>query len=212
MAKPGLLDAFCKAGGAGMGYHLAGFEVVGVDIEPQKNYPFEFHQADALEFITEHGHEFDVIHASPPCQFGSVQTALRYRGNHKNYIPEVRELLQRIGKPYVIENVENVRSHLVNPIKLCGSMFGLNLWRHRYFEVWPDMFWLTPPCNHSQLPVLITGTTRRKVGGRFEFTAQECRDASGLHWMTRAELDEAIPPAYTRWLGERLLETIRSIA
>lgn len=135
MSKPILLDTFCKAGGAGMGYHLAGFEVVGVDIEPQKHYPFEFHKADALEFIAQHGHEFDVIHASPPCQFGSEATPMAARANHENLIPATREALKHAGRPYVIENVENVRVWLKNPVMLCGSMFNLPVWRHRYFEL-----------------------------------------------------------------------------
>lgn len=194
-----------------MGYHLAGFDdIVGVDIEKQSRYPFRFVQADALEYVAEYGHEFDAIHASPPCQRYSVQTAMEYRGNHPDLIVPTRDALTATGKPYVIENVENARQHLISPIKLCGSMFGLNLWRHRYFEIWPSVLWLTPTCNHSQLPVLITGTTRRKPekGGRMEYTAEQCREASGLYWMTRAEMDEAIPPAYTHWIGERLLEFI----
>lgn len=210
ISKPRLLDAFSGGGGAGMGYHLAGFEVVGVDIKTQPRYPFKFYQADALEFIAEHGHEFDVIHTSPPCQAYSEMTARKYRGNHPDLIAPTRKLLQAVGKPYIIENVENARRLLVNPVMLCGSMFGLDLWRHRYFEIWPDIFLLTPPCNHSFEPVLITGTTRRKPenGGRFEYTAEQCRDASGLHWMTRKEMDEAIPPKYCEWIGKQLLQVI----
>ncbi len=211
MKRPRLLDLFCCAGGAGMGYSRVGFDVTGVDNRPQPRYPFHFVQADALDYVAQHGHEFDVVHASPPCQRYSVQTAIQYRDNHPDLIAPTRELLQATGKPYVIENVENARALLLNPIKLCGSMFGLNLWRHRYFEVWPDVLWLTPTCNHAELPVLITGTTRWKVNGkveRFEYTAQQCREASGLHWMTRKEMDEAIPPAYTEWIGKHLMEAL----
>lgn len=221
-----MLDLFCGAGGAAMGYYQAGFEVVGVDNRPQPHFPFEFHQADAFEFLAAHGSEYCMIHASPPCQFGSEATPMAYRDRHPNYIPRVRELLREIGRPFVIENVENVRSWLTNPIMLCGTMFGLGVWRHRYFEINPSLPVLTPPCYHNKspvtlckagsnsrktrrLPVLITGTTRKsyKNGGRFEFTVQECRDASELYWMTRKEMDEAIPPAYTRYIGRLLLES-----
>jgi DNA (cytosine-5)-methyltransferase 1 len=137
---------------------------------------------------------------------------MRYRDNHPDLIAPTRELLRAAGKPYVIENVENARALLINPIKLCGSMFGLKLWRHRYFEMWPDVLCLTPTCNHAELPVLITGTTRRKPekGGRMEYSAQQCRDASGLHWMTRKEMDEAIPPIFTKWIGERLMKAVEA--
>ncbi len=188
---------------------MAGFHVTGVDINPQKNYcGDDFHQGDAIDFILKYGHLFDAIHASPPCQRYSVQTPMAYRNNHPDLIAATREALVSTGKPYVIENVENARHLLINPTKLCGSMFGLNLWRHRYFEIVPEIFSLLCPCDHSRLPVLITGTTRRKIGGRFEYTVAQCRQAADLHWMTRKELDEAIPPAYTQWIGERLLEAI----
>lgn len=226
MTKPILLDLFSGAGGCSKGYQMAGFYVVGVDINPQPRYiGDDFVQMDALEalriliaggyLIGKDGKEyylrdFDLVAASPPCQFASVETPLAYRSNHKNYIPETRQLLQATGKPYIIENVENARMHLVNPVLLCGTMFGLNIWRHRYFEISTNNLFLVPTCNHSQLPVLITGITRRKPeeGGRFEYTVQQCRDASGLDWMTRKELDQAIPPAYTQWIGQQLLPLI----
>ena len=195
-----------------MGYSRAGFDVVGIDIKPQPHYPFEFIQADALEYIAQHGAEFDAIHASPPCQRYSVCTPTAYKDNHPDLIGVTRYALLTTGKPYVIENVENARSLLVNPLKLCGSMFGLNLWRHRYFEL--NGLWLMSPasCNHLELPVLISGTTRRSIekGGRFEFTTQQCRDAADLQWMTRTEMDEAIPPAYTEFIGAHLLRVIEA--
>lgn len=193
-----------------MGYYRAGFDVVGVDIVAQPRYPFEFHQGDALGYVAAHGHEFDAIHASPPCQAYSVQTNPMYRGNHPDLIAPTRAALQATGKPYAIENVENARRLLRNPVKLCGSMFGLPLWRHRYFEIWPDTLLLTPVCNHSFEPVLITGTTRRKPerGGRFEYTAQQCRDAADCQWMSREGLDEAIPPAFTEFIGRYLMQAI----
>jgi DNA (cytosine-5)-methyltransferase 1 len=130
-----LLDTYCGAGGCAVGYHRAGFEVVGVDINPQPRFPFEFHQGDAIEYIREHGHEFDVIHASPPCQRFSEATPMERRDKHPDLIAPTREAMQATGKPYVIENVENARAELANPVKLCGTMFGLPIWRHRYFEI-----------------------------------------------------------------------------
>lgn len=217
MLKMKLLDLFSGAGGAAMGYHLAGFDdITGIDIKIQKRYPFKFIRADALEYLKgliESGEieEYDLIHASPPCQRYSKMTAKKYRGNHPDLIGPIRELLKLSGKPYVIENVENARRYLINPILLCGSMFCLKLWRHRYFEIYPCQLLLTPPCNHSFEPVLITGTTRRKPenGGRFEYTAQQCREASGLNWMTRKEMDEAIPPAYTQYIAQQFLTSLK---
>ena len=213
--KPQLLDLFCCQGGAARGYQLAGFHVTGVDIEAQPRYIGDaFYQGDALEYVAAHGHEFDAIHASPPCQRYSVQTNPLYRGNHPDLIAPTRELLRATGKPYAIENVENARRLLINPVKLCGSMFGLKVWRHRYFEIWPDTLLLTPACNHSNEPVLITGTTRRKPerGGRFEYTADQCREAAECHWMSREGLDEAIPPAYTEYIGRYLMAVVRERA
>lgn len=190
-----------------MGYHLAGFDVVGVDIEPQPHYPFEFHQADALEYALEHGREFDAIHASPPCQAFSVCTSVEYRGNHPMLICATRIVLRHLGLPYVIENVENARRWLENPVKLCGSMFGLKVWRHRYFEVYPECGILVPPCDHSGIPVLISGSPRRN-GCRKEPNAQMRRDAMETPWMTIHEMDEAIPPAYTEFLGRQMMPYI----
>lgn len=223
--KPLLLDCFCGAGGCTRGYQEAGFYVVGVDIKPQPHYiGDDFIQTDALEalriligggyIVGRTGRkyylsDFAAIHTSPPCQFGSKLTAMAYRGNHPNLIPATRKLLSQTGKPFVIENVENVRRHLINPILLCGSMFGMDIWRHRYFEIWPyNNFWLVPKCNHSILPVLISGTTRRKGEKRKEYHGDEKREAIGIDWMTIAEMDEAIPPVFTRWVGERLISIL----
>lgn len=188
---------------------MAGFHVTGVDIERQPRYCGDaFVQADALEYVAEHGWKFDAVHSSPPCQGFSEMTPVKYRGNHPDLIEPTRSALQAIGKPYVIENVAGARRKLINPVMLCGSMFGLPLQRHRYFEIWPEIFSLLPPCNHSVPPILITGTTTR-FGGKYEFPADVCRDASGLHWMTRKEMDEAIPPVFTEWIGERLMEIVQ---
>ena len=207
MSRPRLLDLFCGAGGAAMGYYRAGFEVVGIDNRPMLHYPFEFYQADALEYCAEHGREFDVIHASPPCQGYSKETPESYKTNHLKLIPELRILLQSTNRCYVIENVEGARFELDNPTMLCGSMFGLNLWRHRYFEIWPARLLLTPSCRHDYIPVLVTGTAFRN-GIKRDASKREKVDAIGIDWMTTCELDQAIPPAYTEWIGKQLMEHI----
>jgi DNA (cytosine-5)-methyltransferase 1 len=142
VTKPRLLDLFCGAGGCSAGYERAGFEVVGVDIEPQPNYPFEFHQADALTFPRD---GFDVIHASPPCQAFSALKHLTTR-EHPRLVEPARAMLRESGLPYVIENV--VGAPLLSPVMLCGSGFGLDVQRHRLFETnFPVM---SPGCAHGR--------------------------------------------------------------
>jgi DNA (cytosine-5)-methyltransferase 1 len=213
--KPRLLDLFCGAGGAGMGYHRAGFEVVGVDIEPQKNYPFEFHQGDALEYLAEHGHEFDVIHASPPCQAYSDTYSLPNVGEYPELISPVRALLLAIGKPYVIENVDN--APLDNPLMLCGTMFGLRLIRHRLFECRPPVWFPPGPCQCRHLYTnsargfssFDNGATAITVAGN-NYPLKDGAVAMGIDWMTnRGELSEAIPPAYTEFIGAQLLQAVQ---
>ena len=201
-----LLDLFCGAGGSAMGYYQAGFsEIVGVDNRPMPRYPFTFVQGDALAYLAAHGQDFDAIHASPPCQAYSKCTPMSYRSQHPRLIELVREGLLATHKPYVIENVENARRYLRTPFFLCGSMMGLPIWRHRYFETNGFPFPLVLACNHSVLPVLISGTFRRKGLKRRDYTVAERRVAIGIDWMTDSELDEAIPPAYTAWIGRALL-------
>ena len=232
-----LLDLFCCAGGAGMGYHRAGFDVVGVDIALQPRYPFEFHQADALEYLSAHGREFDAIHASPPCQRYSTMTNGRWQdrvNDHPDLIAPVRELLRAMGKPYIIENVGGARHLLTNPTLLCGTMFclqtkyGSQLRRHRYFET-SFFMGLTPTCQHNKasvigvygggqnpkrkrVPVTIGayghagGTSERD--GLIQFGTQDRRDAMGIDWMTGDELSEAIPPAYTEYIGKLLASAV----
>jgi DNA (cytosine-5)-methyltransferase 1 len=224
MSRPRILDLFCKAGGAGKGYADAGFEVVGVDIEPQPRYPFEFHHADALEVLrilvaggTWQGYtldDFDAIHASPPCQAFST---LRHRtdGDYPDLIAATREHLRASGRPYVIENV--VGAPLVNPLLLCGSSFGLGvdgrqLRRHRQFESNVPM--MAPPCQHIGDVVGVYGT-----GGGGQMTrgykargVAEARETLSTPWMTLAECAQAIPPAYTSWVGSYLLVEIRARA
>lgn len=203
--RPRLLDLFCGAGGASMGYYHAGFDVVGVDIAPQPHYPFEFHQADAFDYLTDHGQEFDAIHASPPCQ--AYTSAQRLRGyTHPDLIARTRQGLASTGLHYVIENV--VGSPLIEPAILCGAMFSeLRVYRHRLFEV---TFPASVPTHPEHTAPL------RKMGrppqpgdfmhvvGNFSGVAQ-AREAMGINWMTRNELREAIPPAYTHHIGAQLL-------
>lgn len=195
-----------------MGYYRAGFDIVGVDIKPQKNYPFMFVQADALEYASRHGLEYDAIHASPPCQRYSVCTPTTHKENHPDLIAPTREVLRALGKPYVIENVSGARKLLINPMMLCGSMFGLNIWRHRYFEIWPEWFTLVPPCNHAFIPVKISGHSTRRINGRRVGvnTVNERLTAIGIDWMTGSEVTESIPPAYTEFIGKHLIELLGS--
>jgi DNA (cytosine-5)-methyltransferase 1 len=194
MSRPTCLDLFCGAGGAGHGYYLAGFDVTGVDNRPQKRYPYKFILADALEYVAAHGHEYDFIHASPPCQFGSVQTPAEQRHLHKNLIPQTRELVRTLGKPYIIENVAGSREHLINPVMLCGSMFGLEVLRHRYFENSFGLFQSPAGCAHYSDPVIVTGMTKKlRDGKRPQNTAEEKRQAMGTPWMTEKEVTQAIP-------------------
>ena len=210
--KPRLLDLFCGAGGAAMGYHRAGFEVVGVDLSPQPRFPFELHQGDALLYLRQHGHEFDVIHASPPCQ---SFTAYRRKGHgvgdgYLNLIPATRELCKLTGRPYVIENVEQARAELRDPVRLCGSAFGLDVQRHRLFESNVDL--VGTVCDHSvwspRFPPATNRTNLRRTVevGVWRIPLDVQRRAMGIDWMELRELSEAIPPAYTEHLGLQLLE------
>lgn len=230
--KPRLLDLFCGAGGASMGYYRAGFEVEGVDIKPQPHYPFRFHQADALTFPLK---GYDAYHASPPCQFGSVMRLGRWQDReHLNLIPTIRKRLKATGMLFVIENVEGSRRHLITPVKLCATMLGLGtafgnqLRRHRYFEC--EHFWLlVPPCNHNKASVIgvygggqhplrrrpVTVGVYGHVGGSsnrdglVQFGTDARREAMGIDWMTGNELSEAIPPAYTEYIGKHLMKAIQ---
>lgn len=207
--KPRLLDLFCGAGGAAMGYHRAGFEVVGVDINPQPHYPFEFHQADALEFLewsVGMGERWDVIHASPPCQAYSV-TRTMHDAEYPTLVGPTRDLLNEVGSPFVIENV--VGAPLISPIRLCGSSFGLRVGRHRLFEMSHPPA-VVPPCSHHHHPLPLDVTGTGGPGGRHRKPRglAEARSALGIDWMNRQELSEAIPPAYTEWIGEYLIQDL----
>ncbi len=200
--KPRLLDLFCGAGGAAMGYSRAGFEVVGVDIKPQPHYPFAFHQGDALSLPPL---PFDAIHASPPCQAYSAVTAPKYRANHPDLVGPTREMLDQIGVQYVIENVPG--APLRRDLELCGTMFGLGVLRHRWFELsWPAP--LVAPCAH--IGTVKAGDYCGVHGGGDPggHTREEKGAAMGIDWMLKRELNNAVPPAYTEWIGHRLLEVL----
>lgn len=207
--KPRALDLFCGGGGATKGLQEAGYHVTGVDINPQPHYCGDaFHQTDALTFPLE---GYDLIWASPPCQFGSVATPGAHRHKHPNLIGPIRDRLTAQGAPYIIENVEGSRAHLINPVMLCGTMFGLRFWRHRYFEVPALGLVLTPPCRHTGRMVLLTGSHGHggqafaPNGPRYDDTLADKKKAVGIDWMTEAEMTQAIPPAYSEYLAMQLL-------
>lgn len=204
-----LLDLFCGAGGAGMGYHRAGFDVVGVDINPQPHYPFEFHQADALEYLAAHGHEFDAIHASPPCQ--AYSTATRDASLHPDMYVRTRVLLESIGKPWAIENVPGA-PYLSGGI-LCGSMFSLKVRRHRNFETsFPVLF---PDCAHGdERPYTITGSlsnTEQDYPHSLKPSRTDAIAFMGMSWATWQEVVQVIPPDYTEYIGGFLMTHLEAM-
>jgi len=211
---PRLLDLFCCAGGAGVGYHRAGFDVVGVDINPQPHYPFPFLQTDALRLDPAFLRSFDAIHASPPCQ--SYSDLAKRNGNGHAWprlVEPVREMLRGTGLPYVIENVEG--APLLDAVVLCGTMFPeLRVLRHRLFE--SNFEIVAPP--HRKHPKVHTHDRRKshfgktnewtdfvQVTGGGNCTLAAARQAMGIDWMTKGEINEAIPPAYTKLIGLQLL-------
>lgn len=212
-----VLDLFCGAGGAAKGYHRAGFRVVGVDIAPQKNYPFKFIQADAISYLynlifTGEVNNYDLIHASPPCQaYSDLQKRSGF--SYPDLIPITRRLLVRSTRPYVIENVDT--APLVNPDLLCGAMFeGLRVYRHRLFEC--AGFEVEAPPHPKHTALVYTKDKRKnhygrpltddmfvQVTGGGNAPQAEKLKAMGIDWrMNRKEVNEAIPPAYTEWIGK----------
>jgi DNA (cytosine-5)-methyltransferase 1 len=215
-----LLDLFCCAGGAGMGYSMAGFEVVGVDIDPQPRNPLPFIQADIFKLDPKFIALFDVIHASPPCQsYSDLAKRNRNADEWPRLIEPVRRLLKKTGKPYIIENVDG--APLLNPTVLCGTMFpGLRVLRHRLFET--NFPLVAPP--HGKHPKVHTFDKRKshygktndmtdfvQVTGGGNCRIAAARDAMGIPWMSKGELNEAIPPAYTHYIGKKLLSHLASL-
>jgi DNA (cytosine-5)-methyltransferase 1 len=202
-----LLDLFCCGGGGAYGYHLAGAtEIVGIDLDNRhrKNYPFQFIQADALEYLAAHGHEFDFIHASPPCQAYSSTSVLTTR-EHPELIEPVRELLQATGKPYCIENV--IGAPLINPVELCGAMFGLETYRHRIFET---SFLVRTPIHPRHiaktvpLGALAYAHEYMQLVGCFS-DVKRARKVLSTPWLTRDQISQCIPPAYTEYIFKEFL-------
>lgn len=219
MTRPRLLDICCKAGGASVGYHRAGFDVVGVDREPQSNYPYTFIQRDLRDLDPAWiAANFDAVTGSPPCWDHSV---LKHRTgrDYEDFIPETRALLRATGLPFVIENVEG--APLIDPLVLCGTQFpGLRVKRHRLFEA---NFPLTAPMPHprGKHPLHYTLDKRKahyglldewtafvQVTGGGNCSKAAAADAMGIDWMTKDELNQAIPPAYTEWIGKQLIERL----
>lgn len=214
MRKKRLLDLFCGAGGASVGYYRAGFEVVGMDIKTQRHYPFAFIQADALNLSIDL-EKFDAIHASPPCQAYSAATPRQAKSHHPDLIPHVRNLLENSRKAYVIENV--VGSPLKGII-LCGTMFGLkdeseNIWlrRHRVFES-SILLMSFGGCFCDRVnTAYVTGhmgkLNRHKTHG-IKSGTENARKLMGIDWMTNAEIVESIPPSFTEFIGKQLLQVL----
>jgi DNA (cytosine-5)-methyltransferase 1 len=230
--RPRLLDLFCGAGGAAVGYSRAGFDVVGVDIAPQPNYPFEFVQDDAVALMSTYPWwdvpPFQAVHASPPCQRYSTATKVNgTQDTHPDLIAPTRELLERTGLPYVIENV--VGAPLIEPVMVCGVALGMRLEnyvlrRHRLFETnWPLM---SPGCGCHRgdgrtLGVYGGGPTEKARslhgknpgGGRPQkATKAQAQALMDMPWATKTEINEAIPPAYTELIGHQLAQHLRAVA
>lgn len=252
MSKPKLLDLYCGAGGAAVGYNRAGFEVVGVDINPQPNYPFEFIQSDVFNLDESFLDEFDSIHASPPCQAYSKACNIHRKAGkeYPDLIPSTRKILKDSERPYIIENV--TRKTLIKPLMLCGTMFNLRVLRHRLFEIGNTDAWIYPPCGcrhnghiaTNDYVCVVDGAT---IWGNHRLSSEEKQaskkqyneylknryfrvvgrgggihgsarfddwcDAMGIDWMThyktitknRRDLTQAIPPAYTEWIGKLII-------
>lgn len=229
MKRPLLLDLYSGAGGCGMGYHNAGFEVVGVDIEPMPRYPFEFHQANALEVLDillsgktwqgYHLSDFAAFHGSPPCQHftNMLNWDESKKDNHPDLIAATRERFQASGKLYVIENVEGAKDHLVNPIMLCGNMFGLRVYRHRLFEISPEVFIF----HHHHIKHKAKAAKASRIPAPGEFWSpvgcfgqkDDAQRAMGIDWMKTTgsrdtEIAQAVPPIYTQFIGTQLLPAL----
>jgi DNA (cytosine-5)-methyltransferase 1 len=201
------LDLYSGGGGAARGYQLAGFHVTGVDHRPQPRYVGDaFVQADAIDYCLQYGHLFDFVHASPTCQRYSVTKSL-HANEYPDLVPATRDALIATGRPYVIENV--VGAPLREPVMLCGQMFGLALYRHRLFEC--SFFLLSPPHPAHREPATGTKGYGKASGAPIQtvtgsnYLAANGRAAMGIDWLPMRSLSQAIPPAYTRFIGEAYL-------
>ena len=208
-----LLDLFCGAGGASMGYAMAGFDVTGIDVKHGKRYPYTYIRGDVRDYLNpDFLIQFDVIAASPPCQTFSATKHLRNAQGKStskvNMIPEVRDALIASGKPYIIENVPN--APLIDPVLVCGSAFGLKVRRHRLFE--SNVPLKGTVCDHRAQgkPVGIYGSMRDEIpnGGHTAKTMDEANKAMGISHMIWGELVESIPPAYTNYLGMQIRHAV----
>ncbi|MFE9386098.1 SAM-dependent methyltransferase [Streptomyces sp. NPDC007025] len=213
--RPRLLDLFCCQGGAARGYTDAGFDVVGVDKDPQPRYPYTFIQADALDFVREHGAGFDFIHASPPCQLDSDCQRIQGR-THPDLIAPARAGLEATGRPWVIENVRGALPKLREPVLLCGAMFGLATYRHRYFETGGGFTLTQPPHPAHTAPQAKMGRPvppghYGQYVGNFSGVPQ-ARTVLGVPWMNRDGIRECIPPAYTQHIGRAALADRMGVA
>lgn len=220
--RPVLLDLFCGAGGCAVGYYRAGFDIVGWDIEPHPGYPFEFHQGDALEVLADRVYldQFAAVHASPPCKSESPLRVL-HDVDHPNLLGPTLAALKAWGGTWVVENVEGT-DQMPGSLVLCGASFGLGatcrdgvyrpLRRHRRFE--SSVFLMGPGCAcDGREPVGVYGTGG---GGRmtrgYKAHPEEAREAMGIDWMTREDICQAIPPAYTEFIGEQLIAALECAA
>jgi len=210
--KPKLLDLYCCAGGAGYGYEQAGFDVTGVDITEQPRHKGKFIKSDAIEYLKANYKKYDAVHASPPCQEYSM-SSLQFRVAGKKYddlISVTRDALIKTGLPYIIENVPG--SPLINPITLCGLMFGMKTYRHRLFE---SNIYLKSPKHDKHIHA--NAKMGRKVKddefiqyvGHFS-GVKLVQEMTGLYWLGQKELAQSIPPQYTKYLGEQLINFLKN--
>jgi len=203
-----LLDLFCGSGGASVGYNLAGFEVTGVDISMHKDYPFKFIKADVMELDNDYLSSFDVIHASPPCQvFSATRHLTKAQGKQTSkpdLVEPTRQMLINSNKTYIIENV--IGAPLINAVMLCGSAFNLKVRRHRLFE--SNAVIKGTECTHKKQgrPIGVYGSMRDQIpnGGKTADSIEQAREAMGLTYMNWSNIVEAIPPAYTEYIGKQL--------
>ena len=210
-----LLDLFCGAGGAAMGYHQAGFdEIVGIDNKPQPNYPFRFIQMDVFNFYTGPWNQWNLVHASPPCQPFTCLKSVFDSTKYQNLIEQTRQYLRAIDAPYVMENV--VGAPLRRDLILCAASFGLRSYRHRIFEC-------SFPVKQPDHPPHIVRVNRRKTNRRAHWNAGGFvtvigdigryvgPEAMGIDWMSGHELSQAIPPAYTKYIGQQFLQSLSPV-